>query len=607
MFGSKVGIWAPQDINYSDAVNTAFPWIAGVAIGLLASTSEEFLFRLFAIPFVERLTKSRVLAVILPAFSWSFLHSAYPQEPGYTRGIEVGIIGIVAGIVMLRWGILATLIWHYTVDASLVGLLLVRSNSTYFKISGVIVGAAAVAPLLFSGIAYLKRGKFAEVDDLLNGAEPPPEISFAADGLGAEATEAPVGRYNALTTGMIGVLAVCLVAGVLLAWRVKSPSIGDYLKLSIDARGARTRADEILRSRGLDPNSYHHATLLANTTDPVSNEFLRERVGVAGVNEIYEVQEAPGALWKVRYFRDSQPEEYAVVLKPDGSLHSVHHTVSEDAPGASLSKEQAQARGEEFLRNTKQIDLANWSLVESKSDKRPRRVDHTLTWKKSWALGSGAEGKSDPNASAHARIELQVLGDEVANYRTYVKIPDDWRRQQAELTLPRVMLSIVLPFLILGGLAVSVVIVFLKNLRSDEARSIPWRRIGGWGLWGLLAYVMLFAFGDRIANFLNAYQTAIPFKTMLVGIGIGAVLGAAVYFAGITLVFGMSWYFAKRAFGEEQLPGWSGMPLGVLPRRAVDWVGRCGGAGGIEPAGGNRGGTLAYGASGHRGFFWRGF
>src|SRR6266478_4372122 len=58
--------------GYSDAVNTSFPWIAGVAIGLMASTSEEFLFRLFAIPFLENVTRSRVLAVILPAFSWSF-------------------------------------------------------------------------------------------------------------------------------------------------------------------------------------------------------------------------------------------------------------------------------------------------------------------------------------------------------------------------------------------------------------------------------------------------------------------------------------------------------------------------------------------------------
>ena len=181
MIGSRFGVWAPQDLNYSDVVNTSFPWIAGVAIGVLAATSEEFLFRLFAIPFLHKLTGSRVLAVILPAFFWSFLHSAYPQEPGYIRGIEVGMIGIVAGLVMLRWGIVATLIWHYTVDASLVGMLLIRSDNLYFKISGIVVGLAAAAPLLFSGVIYLTRGRFENVEDLLNRAEPAPEISLARE------------------------------------------------------------------------------------------------------------------------------------------------------------------------------------------------------------------------------------------------------------------------------------------------------------------------------------------------------------------------------------------------------------------------------------------
>ena len=221
----------------------------------------------------------------------------------------MGIIGIVAGIVMLRWGILATLIWHYTVDASLVGLLLVRSNSMYFKISGVIVGAAALAPLVFSGIAYLRRGYFAPVDDLLNSAVPAPEISFAR---GATAEYVPVGvssSYDALKGRVVGILAVCLIVGGLLGWRVKQPAIGDYLKLSVDTHSVQVRADEVLRQRGVDPRSYHHAVLLTNVTDGVTNEFLRERVGVARVNEIYD-KEVPGALWTARYFRDREPEEY---------------------------------------------------------------------------------------------------------------------------------------------------------------------------------------------------------------------------------------------------------------------------------------------------------
>ena len=557
MLGAKVGIWAPQDLNYSDAVNTSFPWIAGVAIGVLASSSEEFLFRLFAIPFFHRLTKSRVIAVVVPAFCWSFLHSAYPQEPGYTRGIEVGIIGIVAGIVMLRWGILATLIWHYTVDASLVGLLLVRSNNPYFKISGVIVGAAALAPLLFSGIAYLRRGKFADVDDLLNRAEQPAtaDLIREPEPETVPATAVATEQYTPQTKIVLAALGVCLVVGSLLAWRAKKPTVGDYLKLSVDSAQARTLADDMLRKRNVDPNSFHRAVVFLNNTDAVANEFLRERVGIEKANEIY-AGEVPGALWSIRYFKDSQPEEFRVVLKPDGSLHSVHHVLAEEAPGASLDKEAAVARAQEYLRTQKNIDSAQWSLIEDKSDKKPHRVDHLLTWQKNQSV----DGHGAVSGQAFARIELQVLGDEVSHYRTYVKIPEDWERQQEERSLPRVLISYILPFLFLGGLAITAVVIFLKNLKSPEARSIPWRRIGVWGLWSLFGYTLVFAVGNRIATFMNAYQTAIPLKTMFATLGIGVVLGAVFYVAANVFLFAVAWYFGRRAFGESRLPGWSGMP-----------------------------------------------
>src|ERR1700747_749755 len=133
-------------------------------------------------------------------------------------------------------------------------------------------------------------------------------------------------RYDALSSRTLALLAVCLVAGGALAWKLKPESIGDYLKLSVNARSVRSRADAILPQRGLPPNNYKHERVMVNVTDPTTNEFLRERVGVARLNEILATQ-VPGALWRVRYFRDSQPEEYAVVLKPDGSLHAVRHTV----------------------------------------------------------------------------------------------------------------------------------------------------------------------------------------------------------------------------------------------------------------------------------------
>ena len=550
------GAWAPQELNFDNSVNTAFPWISGAAIGLLASTNEEFTFRLFAIPFFAKFTRSKWIAVVAPAFLWSFLHSNYPQEPAYIRGIEIGIIGVIAGLVMLRWGIVATLVWHYTVDASLVGLLLVRSNSLYFKISGVIVAAAALAPLAFACISYVTRGGFETNEELLNRAARSLDVGKEGEPVD-ETTESASCRYDALTPAMLGFLAVCLVVGGVLVWRLKPETIGDYLKLSTDSRSARSIADQTMRHRGLDPGSYYHAAVFADIADPVTNEFLRQHLGTTRVNAIY-AQQVPVALWRVRYFRDSQPEEFAVILRPDGTLHSFRHMLAEEASGASLTKEEAVSRAQKFLSDEKKINLKDWDLVDSVSDKKPHRTDHTLSWQQKVALDSSAPGA--PGDHAFARIELQVLGDEVTNYRTYIKIPDAWRREHAERSLVRAVFSFGVPTLFFAGMGLTALILFLKNLKSEGATSIPWKRIVLWALWGFAGYVLILALGDRLPNFLNIYDTATPMKLFFGGLAIGALLGGPLYLGAIALCFGAAWYFAVKAFGKGKLPSWLGMP-----------------------------------------------
>ena len=558
VIASKYGAWAPQELNFDDSVNTAFPWISGAAIGLLASTNEEFTFRLFAIPFFKRITGSRWIAVIVPAFLWGFLHSNYPQEPAYIRGIEIGLVGIVAGMVMLRWGILATLIWHYTVDASLVGLLLMRSNNLYFKVSGGVVAAAALAPLAFACISYVMRGGFEHGEELLNRAEPAPEIDFKEEPAVATAEVRPT-RYEALAPATIAFLAACAVVGGALLWSSKPQEIGEYLKLSVDARSARALGDEILRQRQVDPNSYHCATVLADIANPVTNEYLRQRVGIPRINEIYANQ-VPGALWRVRYFRDGQPEEYAVILRPDGALHSIHHTLAEETPGASLSKEEAKARAEKFLAEEKKIDLKAWALVESSSDKKPHRVDHSLTWQQNSPLDAGSASAANSADHAYARIDVEVLGDELSNYRTYIKIPDEWVRKQTELTPLRTVVNYAIPGLFFVGLGIAGLIVLLMNLKSEAARAIPWKRMGLWALWGLCGFLLVFAFGNKIVELLDSYDTANPLKFTYAEITIAVLLGAPFVFGAIALSFGMAWFYAARAFGEEHVPGWLGMP-----------------------------------------------
>ena len=293
--------------------------------------------------------------------------------------------------------------------------------------------------------------------------------------------------------------------------------------------------------------------------DPIINEYLRQRVGIPGINAIYANQ-IPAALWRVRYFRDSQPEEFAVILRPAGSLYSVGHTLAGETQGASLTKEEASARAEKFLTEEKKIDLKAWALVESSSDKKPHRIDHSLTWQQNMPLDADPAAVSNPADHAYARLAVQVLGDEVTNYRTYIKIPDEWVRQRKELTPVRTIVNFGIPGLFFGGLGVTALMVFLKNLKSEAARAIPWKRIGISSFWGICGYLVMFALGSRIADLLNLYDTSNPLKYTYAGIAITLLFGAPLIFSAIALLFGMAWFYAVRAFGEERLPGWLGMP-----------------------------------------------
>jgi hypothetical protein len=87
---------------------------------------------------------------------------------------------------------------------------------------------------------------------------------------------------------------------------------------------------------------------------------------------------------------------------------------------------------------------------------------------------------------------------------------------------------------------------------------------------------VVFAFGSRIADLLNLYDTSNPLKFTYAGIAIAVLFGAPLYFSGIALLFGITWYYANRAFGKDYLPSWAGMPRSYY--RDALWIGLGGAA-----------------------------
>jgi membrane protease YdiL (CAAX protease family) len=542
--GRRFGVWAPQDLQYSDTLSTALPWISALTIGIYAAASEEFLFRMFSIRFLMRVMNWRILAIVLPAFAWGFLHSNYPQEPAYIRGIEVGTIGIVAGIVMLRWGIVATLIWHYTVDAFLTGLSLMRSQGLYTRISGGLVGFAAVIPVAVAGILYLRRGTFADEADLLNRAQPLPEAATVT--VEPRATPEPALAYQPLNRRAATLLAAGGLLGLALLLVIKPQTIGSFIRFPLNSREVGLRADDVLRQLRQTPASYHRVVATQYTFDPLVNEYLRRTMGPEAVNRIYR-DEVPAAFWTARYFRDSQKEEYFIVLRPDGTLHSIHHTLAEAAPGPNLTKEEAEAHAETFLRVSKKIDLSQWKLVEAESKKLPSRTDHSFVWEETRSLNPSPPGAE----AAHVRMSLLVQGGEVSGYRLFIHLPEDWVRKQTETTLANTVQTVLFLSLI-SAFGLAVLIIFFRNLKSPQIAAVPWRRIASWSLVVLAAALLRFVSVEPL--YLLTYRTDQPFATFIGSLLITQTLGAVLFYGAATLLLGLGSFFLILGYGSDYLP-----------------------------------------------------
>ena len=584
--GRHFGVWAPQDLQYSDTLSTALPWLFPLTIGIYAAASEEFLFRMFSIRFLLRTTKSQFVAIVFSAFAWGFLHSNYPQEPAYIRGIEVGLIGLVAGFVMLRWGILATLTWHYSVDAFLTGLSLMRAGDWYSRISGGLVGFGAFIPLAVAGVFYLKRGGFEPSAGLLNMNAPLVQAPVAQPPAVAAAAHRPRARYAPLRISALVTFGVCAALGVMLLVTVHPATIGGFVRFSIDSRQARARADEVLRQRGVDPASYRSAVTVQYTFDGLVNEYLRRAVGVKDANDIYREQ-VPSAFWGVRYFRDSQKEEYNVVLLPDGGEHAVHHTLAESTPGANLGKEDAQALAAAYLTSRKGLNLAEWKVIQAQSDKLPARTDHHFIWEKNASLIPAASLPSGDAEGAHVRVSLDVQGDEVSGYRIRVHVPEEWERAQDRTTLGTTLQSFG-EMATLAAFVIAVLVVFFRGLRQMTMSVVQWRQLSRG-----LVIVLVAAVASLVTTapqYLLRYSTDRPFGTFLASMLIGLTLFSLLIYSLAVLLLGLGMSFLERCnyYGPGYYnPGgggglqvretlaWRGMP--ALFYRDVLWIGVCGG------------------------------
>jgi membrane protease YdiL (CAAX protease family) len=501
---NKLGAWAPADVPFTDLLNTRFPWVMVLFIGFFPAVSEEMLFRAFSIPFLGKLLRSLPLAVVLSAFIWGFGHAAYPNQPFFIRGLEVGLGGIVMGLVMLRFGILATLIWHYSVDALYTAFLLIRSPNHYLMVSGAVAAGIMLIPLLVALVAYWRTGTFSEDESLTNARE------GVSRPVREEVTEpeAPL-VYQPLSQRRL-VLGVVLTLLFILLAVIPVYRFGEGLSLEITRVQALRAADAYLRQRHVDPGRYHQVAWVHGNVDPLAVRYLLEHKSIKEADQIYR-RAARLAVFEVRYFRSLEKEEHHVFLDPTtGQVFGYRKLLEDDAPGASLSSEQAHTLAAKYVEE-QGYPLSDFDLQSSQAEKRKAREDYTLVWQ-------AKAGDPRNVADAHYRLEVDVAGDQVVGFARSFKLPEAWERAHGSTSLVNSVLSLARILarlaLVAGG-----VILLVVQIRSGQ---IAWRAAA---IAGALILVLMLLFELNQWSALDRpYMTSIPLSTWRLSMVVGLIV-----------------------------------------------------------------------------------
>ncbi len=540
----KQGAWSPADVPYTDLLNTRFPWAFVLFGGFLPAVSEEFLFRMFAIPFLRKLTRSMIVAVVLAGFIWGFGHSAYPQQPFYIRGLEVGLGGVALGIVMLRFGILPTLVWHYSVDAMYSAMLLVRSESLYFKLSGIGAAGIMVLPVLIALVAYWRRGGFEPETGLLNRDDSPepvePSGTVATVPPDADSAIAPVAPLanaapppESLPYRPLGIplrwSAAALLAVGLASLAIPFARFGESPDYRLSSDRARAASDAFLKSLGLDPAAFQHVTYPAahwDGPDSLAGKYFLERLPVRAASALFE-RNRPMQVWMTRYFKSLDQEEISVGVHPEtGRITGFGHTIPETRPGADIPPERAREIAAQFAASLR-WDTAAMDLKESSTEKKKARRDYSLVWE----ARAGDPRNVD---QTRWRVEVDVSGDRVTSARGFWKLPEDWQRGRERENA----IAIVIAVLKIASLAGLVVYALWLLIQSTRQGIVPWRAAIRLALPATLLFPVapLLSIGLTLRN----YRTDIPLETFqamtYVFIGMGAIFGFLLMGAAAALV-----------------------------------------------------------------------
>ncbi len=150
------GVW--KEWIWLNQISSAYvPFFSAFALAISASVNEEVTFRLFGISLGKKYLKNAVLAIFLTSYLWGMGHSTYAVFPVWFRALEVGTLGIIYGMIFVRYGLLPLVVAHYLFDVfwGVAGYLLGGTSALLFMSAALVLSI----PLLLAIICFFLNQK----------------------------------------------------------------------------------------------------------------------------------------------------------------------------------------------------------------------------------------------------------------------------------------------------------------------------------------------------------------------------------------------------------------------------------------------------------------
>jgi len=318
----------------------------------------------------------------------------------------------------------------------------------------------------------------------------------------------------------------------LAAWIIFTPFKTDSPILEL----SRDNAVEVAKTKLTEKYdlNFEEWTILTSVEDKVDirDIFVWQEGNEELYNQLLDKFLAP-PYWKVRLVKtkgkaEEKTEEFIVQILNDKSILGVTHKIPENANGRNLEKETVQLITDSVLSNYFSLDRKRLKEISISPTKQENRTDWEFIY---------ADTTNFPLNQGQGRYLINISGDEVTSFYSYLHIPEDWMRNRKEEVSKKSILKTIGNILVIGAIIFGLVMGIIRWTRKKFKLKV------------FVVISILFALffcleiGLGWQNLLSGYSTQIPMSNFLTTVIIGLSISGIFFslFNGIIVAATPGW------------------------------------------------------------------